>query len=324
MTNALKDYAEHIEATFTPEMFLGRILWFCVPETFEISHPVFCKTILDSGIGGEDDDVVLPNVPRSVDIFKRACKAAERIRVQKANGDGHYNFLIRDAGKNSEKVFKELVVEVLDAEEHVLSYATIGKFTYIRSNETVNLLLETNSVNYEIKSVATEIVQDIKNYYDNKKNTLIGYPAREFIRRVIEKNYKGILARPSGGVYFVTSEYDSNIVALENVVNSFGGGCNMFTFPVVNDGKMREMVRIAFEEESCNDADKLLAQMADIIKSGKKISVDRYTEFKVQYNFLREKVVSYSDVLETAMEQTASRLELMSDILFDIVDNVKV
>lgn len=326
MTNALTEYAEHIESTFTPDMFLGRILWFCVPETFEIEHSKFCKTILDSGVAGMDDDVVLPKVPRSVDIFKRACKAAERTRVLQADGEGRYNFLIRDAGKNAEKVFKELVVEQLDGDEHVLSYTTVGKFTYIRSNEKVNLdwTRVEGPGSDDINPVVEEIVQEIHTYYQEKKNTLIGYPAREFIRRTIEKNYQGILARPSGGVYFVTNEYDSNIVAMENVVNSLGGGCTMFTFPVVNDGKMREMIRIAFEEESCDEADKLLGKMAEIIASGQKISIDKYTEFKSQYDFLRQKVVTYSDVLDRAMEETASRLELMSDALFEIVDNVKV
>lgn len=325
MTNALEAYAEHIEQAFDPEMFLGRILWFCVPETFEIEHGAFCKAILDGGVTVEDD-VLLPNVPRSVDIFKRACKAAERLRVAQAEGDGRYNFLVRDAGKNNEKVYKELVVEILDAEEHVLSYVTVGKFTYIRSTEKINLdwTRQEGPGSDEINLVLEQIVKDIENYYNSKNNTLIGYPVREFVRRTIEKNYQGILARPSGGVYFVTSEYNDAILRMEKVVNSLEGGCTMFTFPVVNDGKMREMIRVAFEEESCADADRLLGEMAGIIAGGKKISIDKYTEFKVKYDHLRQKVLTYSNVLDKAMEETASRLELMSDVLFDIVDNVKV
>lgn len=326
MTNAFSEYTDHVNS-YDPEMFLGRLSWYSIPETTEIEHVDFCKVILTSGVAGEDDDVVLPKAPRTVDVFKRACKAAERSRVQ--YGDGYLNFLVRDAGNDSDVVYRELVVECLDGAEHVLSYTPVGKFKYFRSTEKLNL--QVNVIGNEsdpdsasfINAQTQEIVTEIERYYEEKKYTLIAYPIREFIRRTIEKNYQAILARQSGGVYFVTAEFEANITALEDVVNSLDG-CTMFTFPVVNDGKMREMVRIAFEEESCSEADKMMAEMAAIMKDGKKISVDRFGSFKEEYEFLRKKVVDYSDTLDTAMELTASRLEMMQQMLFDIIENVKV
>lgn len=321
-TNVFNEYTSHVKDTFDPSMFLGRLCWYSIPETTEIEHSEFCKIILTSGVAGIDDDVVLPKAPRTVDVFKRACKAAERQRVPVPDMDGYFNFLVRDAGNDSDKVYRELIIERLDGAEHVLSYTPIGRFTYIRSNETINLTLIPTEDSFANEQ-AYEICQEIKSYYNTKKYTLIAYPIREFIRRTIEKNYQAILARQSGGVYFVTAEYETNINALEEVVNTLQG-CTMFTFPVVNDGKMREMVRIAFEEESCSQADKLLGEMSSIISSGKKISVDRFTNFKVEYDFLRKKVLDYSDTLDQALELTASRLELMQEALFDIVENVKV
>lgn len=326
MTNAFNEYTTHIKDAFDPEMFLGRLSWYSIPETTEIEHSEFCKVILTSGVAGEDDDVVLPKAPRTVDVFKRACKAAERSRVPYL--DGYLNFLMRDAGNDSDAVYRELVVECLDGSEHVLSYTTVGRFKYFRSNEKLNLYLtavegEATDETAFINQTAARIADDVQRYYDEKKYTLIAYPIREFIRRTIEKNYQAILARQSGGVYFVTSEFETNITALEDVVNSLDG-CTMFTFPVVNDGKMREMVRVAFEEESCSEADRMLAEMAAITAGGKKISVDRFGTFKEEYEFLKKKVVDYSDTLDQALELTASRLELMQEALFNIVECVKV
>lgn len=317
--NTLNEYTDHINAAFTPEMFLGRLAWYSIPESMEIEHAEFCKTILTSGVAGADDDVVLPKAPRTVDVFKRACKAAESTRVP--YGDGYLNFLIRDAGNDSLKVYRELVVESLDAEEHSLGYTKIGRFTYLRDNEKINLELSPIDDTI-VAQYANNIVKSIQTYYDTKKYTLIAYQIREFIRRTIEKNYQAILARPSGGVYFISNEYDGNATALENVVNNLNG-CSMFTFPVVNDGKMREMVRIAFEEDSCTEADRLLGEMANITSGGKKISVDKFASFKADYDFLRKKVLAYSDTLDTALELTASRLELMEESLFNIIECVK-
>lgn len=323
-TDIFSEYTDHVKEVFDPSMFLGRLAWYTIPETTEIEHSEFCKIILNSGVGGVDDDVVLPKAPRTVDVFKRACKAAERSRVPFL--DGYLNFLIRDAGNDSDKVYRELVVEMLDKNEHVLSYRPIGRFTYIRSNETINLQLTPLEGDPGVDFVNTEalaVAQAIEDYYNTKKYTLIAYPVREFIRRTIEKNYQAILARPGGGVYFVTADYEKNISALETVVDTLDG-CSMFTFPVVNDAKMREKIRIAFEEESCNEADRLLGEMTTIISKGKKISVDKFANFKSDYDFLRKKVEDYSDTLDQALELTASRLELMQEALFDIVECVKV
>lgn len=314
----------HAYDAIPDELLLGKLCWYSVPESATTSYYNFVALLLANGIND-----VSPPQPRGIDVFKRACTAAEhKVKEIGATFDPaapelveytNVRYMIRPSGHDSDYVWRTIVREQLDAGEHVLAYQNLGKIKYVRSDGTI--LLEGLSPTHTDK--VKDIVAGVRRYYNENIDLLTAYGIREFTRRNLEGNLHAICVRPSGGIYFVQRDHFESLAAIETVVNSVPDA-TFHSLPLIDDSKQREMLRLAFEEESVGEVDRLLGDMAEILKDeDKKVTEKRFLAFKEEYDQLRTKVADYSDLLDTAMVSTASRLEIMQDSLMTLLGRVK-
>lgn len=307
-TDFLTDTSVAPTADNADDATLGRLCWYSVPESASTKYHHFLGILLSHGITEAS-----PPAPRGVDVFKRACTDAQFDCVE----DGaRVRYSVRPTGHDTEKVWRNIIREELDASEHALTYDDLGTVTYHRKTDHV-------SAHNELKGRGPEIFETIKQYFSEHIDLLTAYAIREFARKNLERNLHAICARPSGGIYFVQKEFLDGLDAIENVVNGVEGA--MFhSLPLVDNDKQRAMLRDAFENESVGEIDRLLGEIGEILKGDKDISTKKFMSFRDEYEAIRTKVAEYSDLLDVAMEATSFRLETMSEVLTDLLGRVKV
>jgi hypothetical protein len=304
-------------------MYLGRVSWYAISEQSHVDHAEFCRALINNGL-----DHNLPPVPRAVDVFKRSCTAAQRRRVPTADPNIFVNYLIREVGKDSMNVWRVLVAETVDTEGHNLEYEELYEFHFSRNvNNAAAQVVGTIATRplvedaFEIYPESEGIVRTVVDSYTAQNNLLTPYAVREFVRKTLRSLHATALR---DGVYFVKEAHADKIAAFETIVNDLPGGSMFHSLPLLDDRKQRAFLRKAFEDESVGEIDRLLGEIRDIMqKDGTKITSDRFADYKVQYDGLKAKAAEYAELLETSLDETGSRLEVMNQALFSLMGRIR-
>lgn len=311
MVNYVDQLADDLKKKYDPALFLGKLCWYAVPDSARPDHQTFCQLLIKHNVKTK-----LPPPLRSVDIFKRACNQANTKRYVDES-DNLYNYLVRNAGSDTETVCRALVRENLDSAGHKLSYVELCLISFDRKSEKITVdWYGGDPTAYEVS-----LVTNIFEYYTQNTTLMTSLALREFIRKTLEGTMLAIKARPSGGVYFVQEAFAPNLEGLEKVVNEVGA--SFHSLPLLDDSKQREMLRAAFEDESVGDIDRLMDEIRTVMSDNKNISTEKYAEYKTTADTLRKKIAQYSDLLDTSLELSATRLELMQKQLFSLLKHVK-
>ena len=318
ISNPVDAASERLKQTFSPDTFLGFINWYSISETS-------VRTTLDDFNAVCEAEGLESRVrgPRVVDVFKRACKTAEERYVPTPKeladlgyGDGvhHFNYMVRSAGSDSDSVWRILVREVVDRQDHTLDHVQIAKLTFRRAG---NMLVgwETSPTDHE-----RALIDEVVRYFAEETQTLTTNAVRNFITNTVERDQMGIRVRATGGVYFVRNQFTEQLDALERVVKKIGG--DFHSHPLIDDSKQREMVRIAFEAEAKADIDSVMAEMVEISKSGKNISKNKWMDLNNEYEHYRRKIREFSDILDASLTNSAAWLEVMKEQVDSLLDQV--
>jgi len=321
MSNAFTNYVKNVNDKYDENMFLGYLTWYTISNQAQILHSEFVKIVvenLDNFV-----DIRLPPAPRQVDVFKRACTENQK-RNQPATDDDHTSteYMIRDVSANSTEIVRILVRESRDSEGETLDYDELVKLRFLRKSEKV--VIEAIEPMWVKDIIAVQIVDDVKAYFDSQTGILTAFAIRKYIRDLIHAEVYGISVKDSGGVYFVGSKYANIVAILCGIIDGLNGSSFQMV-PIVDDSKQREMLKAAFEEDSIGEIDKLIGKMTEILQAGEKqkLTVDAYTTFKASFDVIKNRVLEYSDLLDEAMETTASRLEIADEIMFDLIGKIK-
>lgn len=320
MSNQVEELSDRLSAGYDPSLFLGRLSWYSIDDSIVISKDDFNAKIQKAGIKFPE----LPKIHKS-DVWKRGCTDAKQSKyvptLQEARDlklpDGAYlNHLFRRVGAHKGEIWRILIRETVDSQGKELGYEEVAKLTYNIQDNTWKVVLTSHNV------LPTEhaIIQSVETYFNNNAVRATPYSIREWVRKNLEWYLHSIKVRPSGGVYFVQEQYSETLLALEDVLTEIGAAFH--TLPLLDDSKQREMLRAAFEEESVADISIMMDEMKDILQGDKDISSDLYAEFHVRYDKMRKKVLEYSDILDEAMEKTASYLEIAKVQISKLADKV--
>jgi hypothetical protein len=317
MSNTVFDLAEKLEATYSNDVFLGHLAWYAIPETTKVQHSQFEKALEEAGV----DFIKLPPAPRPVDVFKRACTQAQAKKVEPdelyEGPATHFNYLFRNAGQDVDYVYRTLICEEVDAAGHEIGFTEVAKYRFTRSTSNIHI---TYSPTLHNPSEAGRFESNVRRYFKDNNDTLTPYAIREFVRKGLEGALRAVKVRPSGGIYFTQQAFSQHLNSLENAINSVGG--SFHTLPLLDDGKQREMLRTAFENETTDEINTFVGEMLDITMSGKKITQDRYVEYRMQYQNLSRKIIEYSTLLDDALELSNARLDVMEAEIETLMDSV--
>lgn len=318
MPNEFSEAVDRL-ANYDPALFLGRVAYYQITEQSYVEHGAFCQALLSVGL-----DQLLPPVPRQRDIFKRACTAAQVKRVPTTQPNEFVNFMLREVGKDPDNVWRRVVAETVDSAGRTLTYVETADVHFYQPSGSITITVLNGHTGLDpvIVTGTKSVTDTVQALYTGWQNTLTPFSVRELIRKIIRGLNATVLR---DGLYFVREQHAPKIEAIETVVNATPGGSLFHSFPMVDDGKQRAALKAAFELESVGEIDRLLGEIREIMVDGdKRITSDRFADFKMQYDSLRRKVADYSDLLDTALVETGSRLEIMDGMLFELMGRVKV
>lgn len=324
--NQVTKLARTLTSNYDPEVFLGHLCWYSVPDSVVISRNDFVDKLAKEGVPFGSN---IPEI-RPVDVFKRGCTASERNKYYPTDAERtdlglpegcHINYLFRNSGQDKDGVYRSLVREVVDSAGHKLAYEEICSVVYSRTAVAPTPVITHSPTKFAL-DVERDIVYDVHEYFAHEADRITPYSIREFVRKGLEWHLHAVKVRPSGGIYFIQEQFSTTVGNLEKVINDIGG--SFHTMPLLDDSKQRQMLKKAFEDESLDDITVLMGEIREIMHGNKTITAERYADFKVRYDKLIKKVLEYSDVLDEAMETTSSYLELAEAQIKKLISHVKI
>lgn len=302
------------------ENLLGQLLWYSMSEV-RVPHKDAVDLMNREGITG------VPLAPKDADVFKRVCSKVRRDKVPTNDPDVFYNYRMVEF-KDDDTITRRVIRERIDS---------AGKKLSVDERFDINFDRATSKV--EFKDIAsglafhrhddTSIRDEVQAEYETWKGCMNAYGLRQWMRGKII-GLGATMVRPGGGVYFVHQAHVDSVEALERLGASLEPYCvethgkvEFHSLPLVDDRKQRDMIQKAFEAETVDAIDEIMAEIAKLAKSDRKITSDKYAGLLTQYQELTAKTTDYEELLEQKLASTGARLELFERSLKGLLSKVK-
>lgn len=326
--NVVDEVAAKLKANYNSDLWLGQICWYGISE--DDVRPTFVEF---NQVCGQEGLLSQVKSPRPVDVFKRACKTAERARYVPAADDlhilgynlnttcgfdrmSHINYLVRNAGQDQDSVWRVLVREVVDSDNHAVGHTNVAKLGFMRAHRYLQTRWET-APHLDIER---DLLAEVSRYYTEETETITTNAIRNFITTTLEQRLVATRVRSTGGVFFVRNQFAEQVEALERVVTRVGG--EFHSHPLIDDSKQREMVRLAFEAEAKADIDVAIVEMTNLMAADHRVTKAQWVAYNESYEHHRRKIREFSDILDASLGSCAAWLEVMRDQLDALLDHV--
>lgn len=222
MSTILKDV---VAVPSSKDNAIGFLTWNSLSNML-ITPDELKQKLIDSGLGSG----WMPKDIRSPDAFRRA--TSEKFKREVSPGV-YENYMFREVASTSTFVQRNLVCETKDTKGRRLKYVPdVGALVLDRKTETV----ETSY----ISSMAEQLVNNAALQFEIYRNNYGSTTLRTLITNVL-KSMSPTPVRPSGGVYFIPAQFESNLDALVKFVSSLEKG-EAEKVPVMNTMDMKNMV----------------------------------------------------------------------------------
>lgn len=300
-------------------LFLGSLFWYSF-EAVKVPHAEMVRLLVTAGISDR-----LPFMPEDSDTFKRVCSAVSRRKLPTSNKNVFENYLMREFRDNN-SITRRLVRERVDNKGRKLDFTEMVDFVFERATGLLNHV-ELAAANEEVNTIIAEVYTE----YLAWRGCLGTYTVREWVRKYIIR-LGATQVRSGGGVYFLQTQHNPTIVALEvfaTAMQAHGYGTLTFhSLPLVDDRKQREMVRQAYEAETIGAVNKSIGEIAALLDNarttGTKITADRFGAFMTAYHEVGGKTREYGEVLQDELSTTSASLEILQKQLWELAKHVKV
>jgi hypothetical protein len=308
--NNFNEYVNHLVGNSSTPL-LGFLSWYNVPGAAELDYVVFNDLAEQHGA-----PLRKMGAPKAPDVFRRGCNAAKRTKVHGID-DTFLNYTMRDAGCDAGFVFRNLVEERVDANNHTLGYREIAQAVFSRASENVTSTIHINSDDYAY-GYATTMIGDVERFMTTRRNLMPAIQTREAVRQALEHTLSGVRVRPSGGIYFVSLDHAPELQALLSVYNDLPM-CSLHILPLVDDLKQREMLQEAFESESVDETTALMAEIAELVAGGNKIPAKKFLGIQQRYAEQVDKMQQYATLLEAGLDKSRTMLDLANDQIIQLL-----
>lgn len=282
-----------------PELILGSLVWYQVSETR------VAWTTVEQNLKAVGLSEYCPKAPRDEDVFRRVAPNGHIARTESsADPNIHFNYLIRQVRRGGGDCVKHIVVETVDKAGETLGFDDVLALKYTEARKTMEI--EEIIPNFKARQLADDILGEF--------NANKGFVDDNALRAIIRKVFDGSRAtnvRPNGGVYFVMAQY-------RNLVNSLERFCDMtqdtfvHSLPLVDDGKQKEMLRRAYEEETISDVDKMMEEITALLGSKDEVTPKQFARFNDRAVLARGKHSDYQKLLSDSLDSASSKLDILN------------
>ncbi|MBY9079525.1 hypothetical protein KIH86_27470 [Paenibacillus sp. HN-1] len=222
MNSILKDVAA-VKAD--NENVIGHLTWHSLSEMLITPNELKDKLVL-SGLG----EGWMPHEIRLPDAFRRA--TSDKYKQEVAPGV-YENYMYREVASTNEFVQRNLVCETKDTKGRRLDYhSDAGSVVLDRKTGKVDTGFVTATAQQLVSSAAQRFEIYRQNYGATTLRTLVSN---------ILKSMSPTPVRPSGGIYFVPKQFDSQLQSLVQFVTSLEKG-EAEKIPLIDTKDMKNMI----------------------------------------------------------------------------------
>lgn len=302
-------YVEEIKNKDIP--FIGYLVWYNVPGEATIDYQLF-----NSLREKYDAPVREMGAPKMHDVFKRATTSTKITKVPVTEGVVK-DYTWKDASYDSASIYRNVIEEVKDKENHTLDFREVAQGIYSRSNENFVVIPTVDSSDGAI-SYIDSMTDMVNQYMDAHRNLMPAIQSRTAAQNALESTLRGIRVRPSGGVYFVSSDLDEKVQGLYSMYNELPN-CSCHIVPLIDDKAQRDMLRESFEAESVGEAQELIDEINELVKSGK-VSSRKFLAIQKEYKERITKLKEYQTLIGDSLQMSEDTLKIVKIKIKDLVN----
>ena len=306
--------AENLVAVQGQIETLGDLVWYSVRRML-VSRDELEQAAQRAGL----DPNYLPGEITPTDAFRRA--TSERDDQELEIGDGlRARLLIREVAVDRDRVVRQVVREVVNAQQVRLEYTPIASLVLERASGEVN-----------IEWLATprhdegQRVDEIRRHYEVCLVRYNDIHVRDVVRRVLAECQPTPL-RKAGGVYFVPRDHRGLVHALraflEVLAEYHDNRAALWAVPVVDTQEQREMVRAHLAEYVAVEIARLRDEMADLLRENRSITETQARRYVEAIRGLRKQVEAYQELLREALAETESSVEVVLQQAMSLLQRV--
>lgn len=312
-TQAVAPYTEAIQA-LPAEAFLGSLLYFSISA----ADVNLANAKRDLTAAGLSTDTLRKNL-RPVDAFR---KASKRFEKKFATRDGiRSELMVRPVGEDGEQSYRHLVLEravVKAGQKRRVFYEKVGEIVFTRGIKKDGEYKEHgvecrrttahlgDALTDEEDQWLTEQLATFQDNYDHLLHYMDSHAVRTFVREYIY-SLSGTCVKESGGLYFIKQDKVSDINKLADWVRSVGS--EFHTLPLLNLTEQKQMILEAFEEETVQEVERLMAEVAKILQDpDRKIEEKTFDAYANRAADLAAKVDEYNTMLGARAERAVAEI----------------
>jgi hypothetical protein len=283
-----------------PQLLLGHILFLSMDEVKihkDDLGTLFKKHNVSSSF--------LPHEIKPHDAYRRASSKAQGPIEVDVNGQKYKaRLLVREVKKDTKRVLRHLVRELIDEKNEETKYATVGKIIYDRGNEAMDISWDPGFLGeYDYKKV----LEDTRDLYVEWTQ----YHTKDTVRNIFNKVVKSMhpISITSGGrAQFIPKMNQDLLYSLKGVVEELPGASLAEIIPMIDTVDQRNLITKNLEKEVLYDVDKLLEDFSVLLQSGQPLrssTVKRYAQAVVE---LQSKTQEYESLLSNKMTVLSQQL----------------
>ena len=320
------NYAEAI-ANLPQEAFLGSLLWFTISNA-DVNLEQARTDLAAAGL----DVSLLRDGFRPVDAFRKAsiefgCKF-QAVNSQRAE------FLVRQVGNDSGQSHRHVVLERAEygtGKKRRVAYDTVAELVFTRGAKKngvyTGFSLQAKRVGLDVdlhpeeEAWLADRLNGLQDRFDHLYTHLDSHAVRTFVRDYIY-SLQGLLAKESGGLYFVQQSNSQDLAGLGDWVRSIGSAFH--SLPLLNMADQRQMILQALEDETVKEVERLMEEIATILREPNRTITDgTYDGFSQKAMDMQARLANYTQVLGQRSDRAALDVDMFSKQLFALAGRIK-
>lgn len=325
----LSNYTDAI-LNLPDEAFLGSLIYFSISG----ADVNLANAHRDLTAAGLSTGTLRKNL-RPVDAFRKATNEFKRRFSENAHGI-RSELMVRPVGEDGAQSYRHLVLErtvVQKGKRRRLFYDKVGELTFTRGvkkngeyeNHGVEAKRMTNNIASPLTIEEDQWLSEKLITFADRYNHLLAYmdshAVRTFVREYVY-DLSGICVKGSGGLYFVGQQHAAELNKLGTWVKSIGS--EFHALPLLNLVEQREMILEAFEEETIEEVERLMGEVAKILSDpSRQIEEKTFDSYALRAAEMAQKINEYNGMLGARAERAATEVSLYSQQVMTLVSRIR-
>jgi hypothetical protein len=304
---------------------LGYVTWFSVPD-----RPANLRRLHYEWKLAKLDEKQLPDVPRPLYLFKRAC-SEQKGKVRHEDGTVTETD-VRLVSEDHDLCIYQISRVVRDKAQRVVNYPKAMRVTFDKSIATDPKPYGFEPLDEVPTGELLPMMEAISDYYDVAGKQIDGRKVRALVRDYLrsdpdpQRELPGLsglnLRGKAGGVYFIAAKHKPVLDSLAQVLTGLykDGSAYLYTVPLADGASERELVRRHHVNASLEEAKEAMAEVADILR-------DRTTPVRAdvaqhhwrRLQLLRERGQEYAELLNDEQTEVNDAMDLLKKQLDRLV-----